>query len=408
MNDPFYRFFFPDYGQRSNPDIPSGSGSGVIVSDNGYVITNNHVVANVDRIEVVLNNRKTYQADVVGTDPTTDLALLKIEEKNLPYLMYGNSDDVKIGQWVLAVGNPFNLTSTVTAGIVSAKGRNINILEGDPSKGLFPIESFIQTDAAVNPGNSGGALVNTKGELVGINAAIASNTGSYSGYSFAIPVNIVKKVINDLLEFGSVQRAFIGVSIRDIDNKLAEEKDISQFRGVYVSGITEGGAAEKAGVKEGDIILKVAGAEVNSSPELQEQVGKYRPGDEIEVLVQRLGQLKPLKVVLRNKNNTTDLFKKERMEAISEDNMSFLGAIFKPVAEDEKARLRITNGLKITKLGPGKLAGSGIKEGFIITSIDKKPITSIADLEFLEKRKGGVLIEGVYPNGFRAYYGFGL
>jgi S1-C subfamily serine protease len=336
------------------------------------------------------------------------LALLKIEEKNLPYLTYGNSDDVKVGQWVLAVGNPFNLTSTVTAGIVSAKGRNINVLEGDPNRGMFPIESFIQTDAAVNPGNSGGALVNTRGELVGINSAIASNTGSYAGYSFAIPVNMVKKVIKDLLEFGTVQRAYIGVSIRDIDNRLAEEKGIKEFKGVYVSGITDDGAAANAGIQEGDIIMKVGDSEVNSSPELQEQVGKYRPGDKVEVTVMRDAKAISLPVILKNKNNTTTLFVREKEKVNQGDQINFLGATFSQVSDEEKIKLRIRSGLKILKLSAGKLASSGIKEGFIITSVDKRPINSPEDLKFLETKKGGVLIEGVYPNGFRAYYGFGL
>jgi Do/DeqQ family serine protease len=407
QGDPFFNFFF-DNRQRYNPDVPSGSGSGVIVSENGYVVTNNHVIQGVNKIEVVLNNRKTYVAELVGTDPTTDLALLKIEEKNLPYLTYGNSDDVKVGQWVLAVGNPFNLTSTVTAGIVSAKGRNINVLEGDPNRGMFPIESFIQTDAAVNPGNSGGALVNTRGELVGINSAIASNTGSYAGYSFAIPVNMVKKVIKDLLEFGTVQRAYIGVSIRDIDNRLAEEKGIKEFKGVYVSGITDDGAAANAGIQEGDIIMKVGDSEVNSSPELQEQVGKYRPGDKVEVTVMRDAKAISLPVILKNKNNTTTLFVREKEKVNQGDQINFLGATFSQVSDEEKIKLRIRSGLKILKLSAGKLASSGIKEGFIITSVDKRPINSPEDLKFLETKKGGVLIEGVYPNGFRAYYGFGL
>jgi S1-C subfamily serine protease len=310
---------------------------------------------------------------------------------------------VKVGQWALAVGNPFNLTSTVTAGIISAKGRSINALEANASRGSYPIESFIQTDAAVNPGNSGGALVNTAGELIGINSAIASNTGSYAGYSFAVPVNIVKKVMADLLEFGTVQRAFIGVSIREIDNKLAEEKNLNQYQGVYVAGLTEGGAADIAGVKEGDIITKIGDAKVNSSPELQEQVSNYRPGDKINVTVIREGKEKVLALMFKNKNNNTDLMKKEKLSVVKA-----LGAVFEPVTQDEMRRLRIANGIKIKQLGEGKLANSGIKEGFIITSIDKKTVTDVDDLNFLESKKGGVLIEGVYPNGFRAYYGFGL
>ena len=329
MNDPFRDFFGP---YRGNPQPIMGSGSGVIISENGYIATNNHVVNGADKIEVTLNNNKTYTAEVIGKDPTTDLALLKIDEKSLSFLNYGNSDEVRVGEWVLAVGNPFNLTSTVTAGIISAKGRNINILENNPEKGIFPIESFIQTDAAVNPGNSGGALVNTKGELVGINSAIASNTGSYSGYSFAVPVNIVKKVMNDLLEFGTVQRGFLGVYMREIDSKLAEERSIKEYKGVYVSGLVDGGSAELAGIKEGDVIMKIGDVAVNNSPELQEQVGKYRPGDKINISLARLGKLMEIPVVLKNKNGNTDVVKKEKVESIN-----VLGATFNvPSAEELK------------------------------------------------------------------------
>jgi Do/DeqQ family serine protease len=379
------------------------TGSGVIISDNGFICTNNHVINNAEKVEVTLNNNKTYTAEIIGKDPNTDLALLKIEETGLPYITYGNSDEVKVGQWALAVGNPFNLTSTVTAGIISAKGRNINALEANAGRGNYPIESFIQTDAAVNPGNSGGALVNTAGELIGINSAIASNTGSYAGYSFAVPVNIVKKVMADLSEFGTVQRAFIGVSIREIDNKLAEEKNLTLYQGVYVAGLTEGGAADNAGIKEGDIITKIGDTKVNSSPELQEQVSKYRPGDKVNVTVVREGKEKVLALMFKNKNNNTDLMKKEKMSVVKA-----LGAVFEPISDEEMQRLRIANGLKVKQLGQGKLANSGIKEGFIITSIDKKAVNDVEDLGFLETKKGGVLIEGVYPNGFRAYYGFGL
>ena len=403
MADPWHQFFFGDNGYRRNPQQQMSTGSGVIISDNGFICTNNHVINNAEKVEVTLNNNKTYTAEIIGKDPNTDLALLKIEETGLPYITYGNSDEVKVGQWALAVGNPFNLTSTVTAGIISAKGRNINALEANAGRGNYPIESFIQTDAAVNPGNSGGALVNTAGELIGINSAIASNTGSYAGYSFAVPVNIVKKVMADLSEFGTVQRAFIGVSIREIDNKLAEEKNLTLYQGVYVAGLTEGGAADNAGIKEGDIITKIGDTKVNSSPELQEQVSKYRPGDKVNVTVVREGKEKVLALMFKNKNNNTDLMKKEKMSVVKA-----LGAVFEPISDEEMQRLRIANGLKVKQLGQGKLANSGIKEGFIITSIDKKAVNDVEDLGFLETKKGGVLIEGEYPNGVRAYYGFGL
>lgn len=402
LNDPFHLFFGDRGGQNPIPQL--GSGSGVIISENGYIVTNNHVIDKAEKIEVILNNKQTMKAEVVGKDPATDLALLKVEGKGLPFISFGNSDDLKVGEWVLAVGNPFNLASTVTAGIVSAKGRNINILENDPSKGLFPIESFIQTDAAVNPGNSGGALVNTNGELIGINAAIASNTGSYTGYAFAIPVNIVKKVTGDLVEFGTVQRAFLGVSIRDIDSKLATEKNLKEYKGVFVAGLTEGGAAKAAGFKEGDVITKIGPVSVNSAPELQEQVSRFRPGDKIHVTLLREGKETDLEVVMKNKNGNTDVIRKEKAEPISA-----LGATFSEPGTDELKKLRITGGVKIDELTAGKLKSAGIKAGFIITSVDKKPVRTVEELEsILGQKQGGVLIEGIYPNGLRAYYGFGL
>lgn len=400
--DPFRDFF----GQRQprQQEAPSSTGSGIIISQDGYIVTNNHVIDNGEKIEITLNDKRTYTADLIGKDPTTDLALLKIKETNLPFISYGNSDNVKVGEWVLAVGNPFNLTSTVTAGIVSAKGRNINLLDNDPNRGLYPIESFIQTDAAVNPGNSGGALVNTKGELIGINSAIASNTGSYTGYSFAIPVNIARKVVADLLEFGEVQRAFIGVSIRDLDSKLAQEKSISELKGVYVNGLTTGGSAEDAGIKEGDVITKIGDVAINKVPELQEQIGRYRPGDKINITLKRNNQEKVLSVLLKNKNGNTDVVEKPKIAVISA-----LGATFEDITDADKKKLNIENGLKISKLGAGKLLSAGMKEGFIITSVDKKKISNTDDIKTaLENKKGGVLIEGVYPNGMRAYYGFGL
>lgn len=388
---------FNFWGQPRQSQPQESSGSGVIITDDGYIVTNNHVVENADKIEVTLNNNKTYPAKIIGTDPSTDLALLKISEKSLPFVVYGNSDDLRVGEWVLAVGNPFNLTSTVTAGIVSAKARNIGILPDQ-----YKIESFIQTDAAVNPGNSGGALVNTKGELVGINSAIASNTGSYTGYSFAIPANLVRKVVDDLVEFGSVQRGFIGVSIRDIDNQLIQEKGLNSSDGVFVAGLTPGGAAEDAGIKEGDIITKVGTIAVNSMPQLQEQIGRYRPGDKVNVTILRDGKEKLVSVVLRNKDGDTKLVKSDQV-------LSMLGGTFENTSMEEKNKLGIQGGVRISKILGGKLRSAGIREGFIITSIDKKPIRSTDDLEAaLRTKQGGVLIEGVYPNGMKAYYGFGI
>ena len=384
-----------------------GSGSGVIISQDGYIVTNNHVINEATKIEVVLNDKRTYVAEVIGTDPNTDLALLRIKENSLPFVNYGNSDDVKVGEWVLAVGNPFNLNSTVTAGIVSAKGRNINILEHNAQGGsLAPIESFIQTDAAVNPGNSGGALVSTTGDLVGINTAIASNNGSYQGYSFAIPVNLVKKVVSDLIEYGTVQRAFIGLSIQDIDSKFAEEKRIKQLKGVYVNGLTENGAGEEAGIKIGDIVTKVENVAVKSTSELLEQIGKFRPSDKVNVTVVRNEKEVIMPVVLKNKENSLGIIKKPE---IFRTSVNSLGAEFEELNTEDLSKLNIPSGVKIAKLQAGKLANAGIKEGFIITSVDKKKVSNIKDIQnMLENKTGGVLIEGMYPNGMRAYYGFGL
>ena len=404
--DPFREFFFGNgnYNQKYRQPV-KGAGSGVIISSDGYVVTNNHVIEKADKIRITLNNKKTYDADLVGTDPTTDLALLKIEEEGLPYISYGNSDQLRIGEWVLAVGNPFNLTSTVTAGIVSAKGRDIDILSNDPFTGNSSIESFIQTDAAVNPGNSGGALVNTRGELIGINAAIKSNTGSFAGYSFAIPANIVKKVVSDLKEFGNVQRAFIGIQIRNIDEKLAEEEGIEDLNGVYVADLTEKGSAKQAGIKKGDIIKEVEGLAVNSATELQAKVGEYRPGDKVTVKLIRDGQYLEKEVLLKNMEGNTAMIS-------NDDNqlMKALGAKFNEVDGDLKDQLDLVGGAQVQSLFPGKFKSAGIREDFIITKVDKNQIKDPDNLlEILAQKKDeGVLIQGVYPNGREAYYGVGM
>jgi len=398
--DPFAEWFFGPQKRQQN-FIQQGSGSGVIISEDGYIVTNNHVVNGADKIEVILNDRRTYSGEIIGTDASTDVALIKIKEKGLPFLSYGNSDQVKVGEWALAVGNPFNLESTVTAGIISAKGRN-NILDNNKR----PIESFIQTDAAVNPGNSGGALVNTNGELIGINTAIASNNGAYQGYSFAVPVNIVKKVVSDIVEFGTVQRAYLGVSIRDIDSKLAQEKNIKQLNGIYVNALTEGGSAQDAGIEEGDVIVRIQDVNVKSVSELQEQISKYRPGDKINTTVLRNNKEVNLAVVLKSLDNTTRLVKKSE---IINKSITALGAEFSELDISELAKLRLENGVRITKLSNGKLAQVGIKEGFIITSIDKKKVSKVDDIKnLLSNKSGAVLLEGYYPNGARAYYGFEL
>ncbi|MCB0790133.1 MAG: trypsin-like peptidase domain-containing protein [Flavobacteriales bacterium] len=400
--DPFMDFF---WGYRApDPSPQVGVGSGVIISEDGYIVTNNHVVQNADKIRVSLNDKREFDAKVVGTDPSTDIALLKVPADGLPVLNYGNSDDVRVGQWVMAVGNPMNLTSTVTAGIVSAKARNINLLQYDPSRDIFPIESFIQTDAAVNPGNSGGALVNANGELIGINTAIASMTGQYAGYSFAVPVNIVKKVTGDLLEYGSVQRAYIGVSIRDMDQDLAAKEHMDRIMGVYVNGLSDGGAAAEAGVREGDVILRVGNIAVNNVPELQEQVSKFRPGDKVTITIERGGDEKVVDMVLKGRDGNVDLASRAR-----EDRSNILGAQLAPADPTEMRDLKIDHGVKVIGLTGGKLRSSGIREGFIITRIDQRPVHKPEDIaQALANKRGGVLIEGVYPNGQRAYYGIGI
>jgi len=402
MYDNFFNFhdFFGDSPDNQQGPL-QGAASGVIISPDGYIVTNNHVVQDASKIEIVLNDKRSYEGTVVGTDPSTDLAVVKIKENNLPFLTYGNSDDLQIGEWVLAVGNPFNLTSTVTAGIVSAKARNINIL-GSPDG--TSIESFIQTDAAVNRGNSGGALVNTRGELVGINAAIASGNGFYAGYSFAIPVNIVKKVVSDLIEYHEVQRAFLGVSIREIDSKFAEEHGMKELRGVYVVDVNDGSAAKDAGIMKGDVITSINKITVNSTSELLEQVSRYRPGEKVVVNISRNGADKSFNVTLRNRNGNTSLVKSEE-----KDVMPLLGAKMQVASSDVLRKLGIDHGVQITELGDGLLRSAGVREGYVITDVDKKPIRNLEDLnKILANKNGGILLEGVYPNRVRAYYGFGI
>jgi Do/DeqQ family serine protease len=395
--NPLYEFFFGEQPKMEAPPLLS-YGSGVIISDKGHIITNNHVIEKSDEIVVVLNDRREYSAELIGTDPTTDIALLKIEADDLVTLKFGSSDQLRLGEWVLAIGNPYNLTSTVTAGIVSAKGRDINILAGRE----FNIESFIQTDAAVNPGNSGGALVNTRGQLVGINTAIASRTGAYTGYSFAVPVSIVEKVVTDLIEYGTVQRAILGVTITDVTAELAEEKGIEKIEGVYVNSVRDEGAARDVGIKPGDVILSIEDTRINTGAELQEKVSKYRPGQKIKVIIRRDGKLKQFDVVLRNLEGSTEIVKRD-------DILEVLGARFEPISDRDKRSLGIRNGLIVTSVKPGKFMKVGIKEGFVLTSVNKKPVNSVKDIaEILEDTEGGVIIEGVDRSGSRSYYAFGI
>jgi periplasmic serine protease, Do/DeqQ family len=406
-NDPFFQYFFgqPNQRQQKPQEEPmqEAAGSGVIISNDGYIVTNNHVVDKSKEIEVTLNDKRTFKAKLVGADPNTDIALLKIEAEKLPVILFGNSDSLRVGQWVLAVGNPFNLTSTVTAGIVSAKARNINIINSQ-----MKIESFIQTDAAVNPGNSGGALVNTRGELVGINTAIASQTGSYAGYSFAIPVSIVKKVVADIRQYGVVQRALLGVEISDINDKLAKDKNLKTLEGAYVGKVSENSAAKKAGVKEGDIINNVNGTPVKSVTELQEQIGRYRPGDKIAITVLRKDKEEKLNVELKNSQGNT--------EVVSVDNNNdVLGATYKEINDKTRQQLGLEYGIEIKSLSKGKFADAGIKPGFIILKINNQAIRSEEDIKAVYDSainngdpEKVFYIAGVYPNGKTAYYAVNL
>jgi Do/DeqQ family serine protease len=375
----------------------ASSGSGVILTDDGYIVTNNHVVKDADVIEVITNNQKqSYKAKIIGTDPSTDLALLKIEGINLPHLTLGNSDNVEIGEWVLAVGNPFNLTSTVTAGIVSAKGRNINIVNNQ-----FPIESFIQTDAAINPGNSGGALVDLNGKLIGINTAIASNTGSYNGYGFAIPVNIVAKIVKDLIEFKEVQRGFTGMDVKDIDADLAKKLNINNNLGVYVSSVLAEGPADNAGLRAGDIIIKVNGSEIDSKSIFDEHIEYLRPGEKAKMTIIRNGKEMEFAVSLLNREGTTAIMRKGTVSS------EILGADFQAVPKIEKDKLGIKNGIRISNLRQGRMAGMGLSDGFIIISLNKKEYEKPDELiKDLEKVRGQIVIDGIFPNGGRGVFSF--
>jgi len=383
-SNPIYEWLFGEVQRQPSVSF----GSGVIISEDGYIVTNNHVVEESDEIQIVLNDKRTYSAKILGKDPSTDLALLKVDAENLPFISYGNSDALKVGEWVLAVGNPFNLTSTVTAGIVSAKARNINILRG---RSKYPIESYIQTDAAVNPGNSGGALVNLKGELIGINSAIISPSGSYSGYSFAIPINLVKKVVADFIKYGEVQRAVLGVEIRDVDSEIANDNKLDKIEGVYIMTVNEG-AAKEAGIKQGDLVLEVNNVKVNSTAELTEQIGKYRPGETIFVTIKRDNKRKQFEVLLRNMHGSTKIVK-------SEEYLSMLGASFQKLGSRDKNRLEIDYGIEVNDLKEGALDKAGVKKDFIITRIQGKKIASVEDIKQIlsDVGEGAVIeVEGTY------------
>lgn len=405
FSSPFDEFFGDQFGggggRRQAPQQQEASGSGVIISSDGYIVTNNHVVAEASEISVVLNDKREFTAKVISTDPSSDLAVIQIKASGLPFLTFGDSDGLKVGEWVLAVGNPFNLESTVTAGIVSAKGRqNIIDREGD----INPLESFIQTDAAVNPGNSGGALVNLKGELIGINTAIYSRTGQFAGYSFAVPVSIVRKVSGDLIKYGNVQRGFLGVSILEVNAKLADEKDLKTKDGVYVGGFSENSAAKDAGLKINDVIVKIDGVETKATSKLMEIVGRKRPGETLQVTVNRDGANKEFTVTLKNKDGNTSILKGEVAgESLKSE---FLGAKFGSLSNTDKEKFKVTTGVKVVDvIADGRLEMYGLSKGSIITKINDKAVNSPKEaIELLESRRGRIKLEGIDVDGSRFIY----
>lgn len=400
MPDLFDFFFGDGMGRqqqvRTQPRV--GFGSGVIISEDGYIVTNNHVIDGADEIDVKLNDNREFKGKLIGTDPNTDLALVKIEGDDFPTIPVGDSDALKVGEWVLAVGNPFNLTSTVTAGIVSAKARTLGVYNGG-------IESFIQTDAAINQGNSGGALVNARGELVGINAVLSSPTGAYAGYGFAIPTSIMTKVVDDLKEFGTVQRAILGISGYDLGDERTKDKDLGTVEGVYVAEVTDGSGAKAAGIESGDVIVKIAGKKVHNMAELQENIAKHRPGDKVSVTIMRDKKEKDLNVTLKNMQGNTEVVKKF--------DLDMLGAAFQPISDDVKRHLGVSYGLQVTGVDKGKFADAGIKKGFVILKVNGHKITSEEDLAEVLKAANqsperALFISGYYMSGRRANYAVDL
>ena len=375
------------------------SGSGVIISADGFILTNHHVVEDAKKIEVILDDKRSYTGTLVGTDANTDLALLKIQAENLDPINFGNSDQVQVGEWVLAVGNPFDLTSTVTAGIISAKGRNISVL--NHKEGL-PIESFIQTDAAVNPGNSGGALVNLRGELIGINTAIATRTGAYAGYSFAVPTALARKVAEDLRKFGQVQRGILGIGITDVTAKIAQEEGLAEVKGVLVLNVNKGSGAAQAGIEIGDVITGVEGTEVGNVANLQELIGRHQPGEKVQVQILRKGQTKQLAVMLKNKNNETELIRHR-------DSFAEIGAEVEEISAKEAQKYNISGGLKVLQIFEGSFKKQEVPIGFIITHVDKEQVKTVANLRIiLNAGKEKLIFEGIDANGEKAFYGIGF
>lgn len=412
--DIFREFFGDEFGGGSQrqPRRQQGqaSGSGVIISKDGYIVTNNHVVQDADEVEVIMTDKRSFKAKVIGTDPLTDLAVIKVDANNLPAITLGDSDALKLGEWVLAVGYPLDLESTVTAGIVSAKGRRIGILDQNISKTDAkpdsPVEAFIQTDAAINPGNSGGALVNLRGELVGINSAIASATGYYSGYGFAVPVSLVKKVSADLLKYGNVQRGYIGILPIELNSTVAKEKGAKIGRGIYVESVVEKGAAEAAGLKKGDVIVKMEGQTLDSDAQMREIIGRRRPGDIVNVTINRDGTERDFKVELRNRNGGRDVIKKADVAAAN-TSLNTLGASFEDLSAQDAKQLGITGGVRVKKITDGKLAETDVEEGFIIVKANGKNVKTTKDLQAIMasvKEGEGLMLIGMYPNSSRMYY----
>ena len=411
IDDPFFRFFFGEGTPQSRQ--VQGSGSGVIIRPDGYIVTNNHVVANATKIKVTLNNNKSYEATVIGADPATDVALIKIDAEGLSTLPFGDSDKLRLGEWVLAVGSPlgYQLRSTITAGIVSAKGRQ---MAHDPrEKSTLQIESFIQTDAAVNPGNSGGALVNKTGELVGINTAIVSQTGSYSGYSFAVPANIVKKVVGDLIDFGSVKRAVLGIQMIDLTEALAKNLEygsvdemskklkLSSLDGVYIGEVVKGGSADKAGVKKGDILLAIDGEKLKNGSAVQVKVNSFHPGDKANLTVLRDGKEKTIEVTFQGSSS-------ENGTVVGDGEVAFYGTTLKEASKETLEKLGLTKGVEVVSVGTGKMLEAGASEGLVITYVNDQPVGKPQDvIDIAKAAKRSVYIEGVTANGRKAYFGFG-
>lgn len=414
--DPFgmFDFFFgnpqqprqqaPQQQRKKNEPVQSGLGSGVIISEDGYIVTNNHVVDGADKLEVLFNDNSSYDAKIIGTDEASDLALIKVDAKDLTPITFGESETVKIGEWVLAVGNPFGFNSTVTAGIVSAKARSL----GQNHKGNLSIESFIQTDAALNPGNSGGALVNLKGELIGINSAIYSNTGSYSGFSFAIPTTIVKKVMADIRQYGTVQRAVLGASVRELDSKIAKEKDITAVKsGLLIASVNDMSTAKELGLQEDDVITAINGVNVANHAQLVEQLNKFRPGDKVTVTYYRNNKKIEKTATLRNQTGSTSITKK--------GDFSELGCAFMKLTAETKTRLGISNGVQVKGLKAGAIRDAGVKEGFIITAVNDVPVNSSEDVEQVynsvmkdSDEYKALILYGVYPTGKKYTYAVNL